>query len=314
MIPNRWYPVLESAKLGKRPATVARFDASYVLWRDADGIAHMFGAHCPHRGAHLGQGKVIDGALACPWHGFQFDADGCCRAAPCEGQDGRIPAQLRTHPLPVREAHGLIWAWRGDEREHYPEIAFFDDVTLEPARSAEASYVLPYHYTRMVETNLDIHHTPFVHGSVFPGLGHEVHDYSAHLEGDRIKTRGVFAFRWSKKGLAFRADAILPNLGMIELSDKLRLLVAATPVDATHSWVWFRYYQDYSNLPGIRWLIAWLSVQSELRVVQKQDWRVFSKMTPGTVDDVDYHLVHADLGIALYLKRRRELLQEGAVG
>lgn len=108
--------------------------------------------------------------------------------------------------------------------------------------------------------------------------------------------------------MAFRADAILPNLGMIELTDKLRLLVASTPMDDGHTWLWFRYYQDYSNLPGVRRAISWLAVQSELRIVQKQDRRIFSGFAPETIDDVDYPMVQADLGIVLYRKRRRELL------
>jgi len=309
MIPNRWYPILETTRLGTRPRAITRFSQPLVLWRGPDRGPHLFPAHCPHRGADFGQGRVIEDTLQCPWHGFRFDAHGHCIEAPCEGACGKIPHGLRTEPIPVREAHGLVWAWQGEMRDHYPEIPFFDDVTLDLTHSSEASLELPYHYTRMVETNLDIHHTPFVHGNVIPGLGAAVADYHARIDGDRIYTSGRFAHRWSKQGMAFRADALLPNLGLIELSDKLRIVIAATPVDAHHSWVWFRYYQDYSNLPGIRRFISWIAVQSELRVVQKQDWRIFSRMTPGTVDDVDYHLVRADLGIALYLKRRRELLQ-----
>ena len=308
MIPNRWYPILESAALQSRPVALTRLSRALVAWRDGDAKAHVFPAHCPHRRAHFAQGRVVDGTLQCPWHAFRFEAGGRCVAAPCEGPSGHIPSGLRVEPLPVREQFGLLWTWYGEERSQYPDIAFFDDVELVPERSAEASYVLPYHYTRMVETNLDIHHTPIVHGNVIPGLADELLDYEARLEGDRIRTQGRLARRGRRSGLPFRADAIMPNLAMIELTAKLRLVVAATPVDATHSWVWFRYYQDYTNLPVLRWLLAWLAVQSELRVVQKQDWRVFSRMASGTVDEVDYHLVRADLGIALYLKRRRELL------
>lgn len=28
---------------------------------------------CPHWGGPLGQGRVEDGKLVCPWHGWQFD-------------------------------------------------------------------------------------------------------------------------------------------------------------------------------------------------------------------------------------------------
>lgn len=308
MIPNRWYPILESAALRTKPIALSRLSQRLVAWRDATGTPHLFPAYCPHRCANFAQGRVVGDTLECPWHAFRFDATGECVAAPCEGTSGRIPSNLRAEPLVLRERHGLLWTWYGEQRSDYPDIPFFDDVELASERSAEASYVLPYHYTRMVETNLDIHHTPILHGSVIPGLANELEDYEAHIDGDRIYTSGSMARRGESNPLPFRADAIMPNLGMIELTGKLRLLVCATPVDATHSWVWFRYYQDYTGIPGLRWLLSWLAVQSELRVVQKQDWRVFSEMVGGSVDDVDYHLVHADLGIALYFKRRRELL------
>ena len=173
--------------------------------------------------------------------------------------------------------------------------------------------MLPYHYTRMVETNLDIHHTPFVHGTVIPGLADELESYEARLDGDRIFTSGVLARRGHRAGMPFRADALLPNLGLIELtancgwSSRRRrstMHVRGSGSATTRTTRGCRAAQA----------VAWLAVQSELRVVQKQDWRVFSKMRPGTIDDVDYHLVRADLGIALYLKRRRELLDSTANG
>ncbi len=308
MLENFWYPILEAQQLRQKPRTVRRLGRSWTLWRDAKNSPVAFPSFCPHRGADLGQGKISAGQLTCPWHGFGFAADGTCLQTPCMGPDAKIPQALHIQPATVRSAHGLIWMWHGERKAHYPDIPFFDDITLEESRSSEASYVLPHHYTRMVETNLDIHHTPFVHKWSVPGLGAMLKDFDARLEGNRIRTTGRLCQPKKNAGMAFRADLILPNLGMIELSDKLHLLVAATPIDDSHSWLWFRYYQDYSNLPGVRRALAWIAVQSELRIVQKQDWRIFSGFAPGTIDDVDYHLVQADLGIALYRKRRREIL------
>ena len=49
-------------------------------------------------------------------------------------------------------------------------------------------------------------------------------------------------------------------------------------------------------------------MKSELRVVQKQDWRIFAGMTPGTIDEYDYAFVHSDKAIALYRKLRAKEL------
>jgi phenylpropionate dioxygenase-like ring-hydroxylating dioxygenase large terminal subunit len=311
MLENRWYAVLESDALKRKPIGIKRMGHELVLWRDAGGAPRLLPAACPHRGASLAGGRIVDGELECPWHGFRFAGDGRCTLAPCEGPDATVPKALHLRARLVREAHGLVWMWWGEEREVYPEIPFFDD-RPDLGGSTQTSYILPYHYSRMVETNLDIHHTPFVHGNVIP-CGTRMLDFDAHVEGDRIFSRGrlVKEARLAKgddEGLPFRADLILPNLVLIELTPKLAILVCATPVDEGHSWLWFRYCQAYTKSAMLGKLITWISVQSELKIVQKQDWRIFAGMSSGTIDDFPYAFVHADKAIALYRKLRSEAL------
>jgi Domain of unknown function (DUF5914)/Rieske [2Fe-2S] domain len=52
-------------------------DHELVLWRsDADGPLLAASAVCPHMGAHLGEGRVVDGCLVCPWHGLALSGKG----------------------------------------------------------------------------------------------------------------------------------------------------------------------------------------------------------------------------------------------
>lgn len=313
MLRNHWYPVVEAAQLSKKPIKIKRFGSDFVLWRDADGEPRALPNACPHRGAALSDGRVRNGEIECPWHAFRFSGGGRCTAMPSEGPDARIPRAMHITPIPVREAHDLIFMWWGDEQESYPPTPYFDDVK-DLGGSTEASYILPYHYSRMVETNLDLHHTPFVHGNVFP-VGSRYMGFDAHCEGDRIYSSGTFvrekdALRGREDGKSFRADMIFPNLGMVELSPNLRLVACATPVDDQHSWMWFRYSQSYVGSALLGKIITWLSVQSEMRIVQKQDWRIFAGMTPGTIDDFPYAFVHSDKAIALYRKMRAQRLSE----
>jgi phenylpropionate dioxygenase-like ring-hydroxylating dioxygenase large terminal subunit len=312
MLADRWYPILESSKLRRRPVGVTRMGRRLVLWRDGSGRAVAMPATCPHRGAALDKGRVQNGELACPWHGFRFDGSGRCTLTPCEGTAAAIPRTLNVPVYALHEAHGLVWLWWGAPRREYPPVPFFTELTPDLRRTAQASYVLPYHYTRMMETNLDIHHTPFVHRRVIPGLGTRMEPYEAHIDGDRIYTSGALRHAGGQRAMPFRADALLPCLSFIELTPKLRLVAASTPVDEQHTWVWFRYYQDYTQLPGLQKLAAWIAVQLELRVVQAQDWRIFATLPGGTIDEAPHHFVHADLGIALYRRRRAEILATAA--
>ena len=65
-------------------------------------------AHCPHLGAHLGGdvgGTVSsEGFLRCPFHGFEFDAEGGCVKA---YHNSCKAARLATHPTRVK--FGLVW-------------------------------------------------------------------------------------------------------------------------------------------------------------------------------------------------------------
>ncbi len=312
MIPNRWYPILEASKLGKKPVGVKRLDRKLVLWRDGAGRAIAMPSTCPHRGGALEQGRVIDGELACPWHGFRFAPDGACTLMPCEGVDATPPRALALQAYRLQEQHGLIWLWHGDEREELPPVRFFDDVVGSEFRAtSQSSYVLPYHYSRMVETNLDLHHSPFVHRGFFPNKP-RVDPFEARIEDDRIYTEGTMRREDAETGFDFRVDCLLPNLGYIRLSPKLHIVIAATPIDDDHTWMWFRYYQDYTRLRTIGRFISWVAIQSEMRVVQRQDWRIFEGLPEGTIDDVPFHFVRADQGITLYRRRRRELLDAAA--
>lgn len=68
---------------------------------------------CPHRGAELSLGKVCDGAIACPFHGFRFDTQGNCIYTP-ETQ-GAIPKlQVKTYPTKV--VADMVWINVFDEQ------------------------------------------------------------------------------------------------------------------------------------------------------------------------------------------------------
>ena len=54
MIPNQWYPILESRQLrGKKPLGVTRLGEKLVLWREANGRIVCMPDRCPHRSAML---------------------------------------------------------------------------------------------------------------------------------------------------------------------------------------------------------------------------------------------------------------------
>lgn len=41
--------------------------------RVADSSIHAVSAVCRHQNGPLGEGRIVDGCITCPWHGFQYD-------------------------------------------------------------------------------------------------------------------------------------------------------------------------------------------------------------------------------------------------
>ena len=99
-----WHPVAHARELGRRPLAVTLMDRSLVLFRGGDGVAALED-RCPHRNAPLSAGRIAEGMIECPYHGWRFDGAGRCRLVPGSAE----PAERSAVALPVREEAGLIW-------------------------------------------------------------------------------------------------------------------------------------------------------------------------------------------------------------
>jgi phenylpropionate dioxygenase-like ring-hydroxylating dioxygenase large terminal subunit len=73
MIPSQWYVLMESKEVKDKPVGVTRMAEKLAFWRDGTGNLSCLPDKCPHRGVELSKGKVLNGHLQCPFHGFEYD-------------------------------------------------------------------------------------------------------------------------------------------------------------------------------------------------------------------------------------------------
>jgi nitrite reductase/ring-hydroxylating ferredoxin subunit len=134
-----WYVALPSSRVGGRPRALTLFGRQLVAWRDGAGRASVLPAHCPHLGASLALGKVVDGELRCVFHHWRFDATGACVHVP---RLEHLPSHLaQPRAYPVRERHGFLWVWYGSPEPQFP-------LPELPAQVQNPHYYRPFRFAQ----------------------------------------------------------------------------------------------------------------------------------------------------------------------
>jgi phenylpropionate dioxygenase-like ring-hydroxylating dioxygenase large terminal subunit len=77
-----------------------------VLFRGMSGTLTVADAYCPHLGAHLGGGDIQGDCIRCPFHHWQFSADGRCASMP---YGEHIPRHAQLQVWPVQEINGFVF-------------------------------------------------------------------------------------------------------------------------------------------------------------------------------------------------------------
>jgi len=321
MIPNQWYAVLDAKEIKKnKPVGVLRMSERLVFWRTAANEIVCMRDLCPHRGVALSTGKLVGEHIQCPFHGFEFAADGACMLIPANGRSGPIPKGMKAHTYPAREEHGFIWIWWGDAPELLPEIPFFEGLDASFSYSSIQDH-WKTHYSRAIENQLDVLHLPFVHrNSIGSGNQTIVDGPVTELENERIaiwysnrREDGRPARNPSELSRPNRPPLIqfiFPNLWQNRLGENFRLVIAFVPIDDENTKMYIRAYQNTVRLPLLKPIFNLFSNIGNY-YIQWQDRRVVENQRPKLSGlKIGEKLVPGDLPIILYRKRREALQTE----
>lgn len=298
-----WWVVATTADVpADRAITVTRFGRPLVLWR-VDGRVRAAWDGCPHRGATLAGARVRDGQLVCPFHSFAFDATGQCTAVPCDGPSASTRG-LHLRSLPCRDAHQLVWVWVAPTP---PAEALPWFIELDGAPGADFAVEFAAPWDRVVETMLDYAHLPTVHAS---SIGRSL-DMVMQVEMSRTET-GMKV--WKAPATADSGDFCweAPASWLLRLGPKVVNAAFFVPIDATRTWVVFRFVQRWVTQPHLAAAIGWVANLFNRRVV-REDRAVIEGMarTLAVLPQTD-RLVAADAPIAHFRRVRGAWLREAA--
>ena len=254
-IPYGWFFVSYSDELAigdVRP--LHYFGRDLVIFRNEEGAAGLLDAYCPHLGAHMGHGGVVDGdKLRCPFHHWGFRPDGFCTSIPYARV---MPPITKREPVarsyPVVEKNGVVWAWY-----HPAGVAPMFDV-IDHASFTEAGWAKPVRRSwtfasnpqEIAENGVDLAHFEFVHKMEAVPEGktsYEGHVRRSEAAGERLITLPDGSTKVVPSSVHTIQNGAGQKFTQLKGIVTLSLMVLATPVEADQ--VELRFCFTYPETP-----------------------------------------------------------------
>jgi phenylpropionate dioxygenase-like ring-hydroxylating dioxygenase large terminal subunit len=168
---NFWYIVAESHELKSNQVISRSLLGEWLaIFRDNQGKVSCLQDKCLHRTAQLSRGKVVDGNLQCPYHGWTYAPTGEVVHIPSMGPNYKQGTKCN-------KTYEVL------EQENYIYVRLVGGVDTKP-------FAMPCHgqknyttirlqnlfrnnVTNCAENFVDIPHTTFVHPKIFRDAKHE---------------------------------------------------------------------------------------------------------------------------------------------
>lgn len=191
-----WYPVCLARDLpAGKPLGRDMLGTRLVAWRDDAGQPVVTNAWCPHLGADLAGGEIVEGRLRCPYHHWSFDGSGACVHI---AAGDKIPAAARLFRYPAAEAWGIVWAFNGEQPDFgLPRIPDASEESI--AFDCWERAPTPFDTWIAVSNGVDFQHLRTLHGIPQAMLPEEIEveaggiEFQAGVQHGRITGTNVFA-------------------------------------------------------------------------------------------------------------------------
>jgi phenylpropionate dioxygenase-like ring-hydroxylating dioxygenase large terminal subunit len=245
LIRREWHIVARAADVAdNKPLGVKLLGEDVVLWRKGPEIVAWLDL-CIHRGARLSLGRVENGCLSCPYHGWTYDVSGQCVRIPAHPHQA-IPGRAKANTLFCTQEYGMVWvAFEKPEAgvPAFPEWGRPDYRTL-----VRGPFRVMAQGPRIIENFLDLAHLAFVHPGI---LGDEnraeigrynVTSTADGVEADEIdiwQPDGVGTGQGGMAKYVYRVTRPLSAYLEKWVGDvHLTLMLAVAPVDEVSSTAW----------------------------------------------------------------------------
>lgn len=263
-----WQPAALTEELhGERPVVaVTLMNEELVLFTDEQGNLGLLGRYCPHRGVDLCFGRLEDGGLRCPLHGWLFDVEGACLETPAEPESSTFHERIRHRSYPVLERNGIVWAYLGEGDS--PPLPDFDCLIAPRSQVFAFKGMWNCNWLQSHEVGIDPSHAAFLHRF----LDDDSEEYGQQFR-DLVADTGVTTVKLMREASAptivadptpfgFRmrttrnyrgefthvriSNCIFPNAITIAMSREMSITQWHVPIDDTSSY-WYSMFVSFGE-------------------------------------------------------------------
>ena len=317
---DRWYALCPASFVKEKPVSLNRLGTHLAVWRGTDGKVHALEDRCPHRGAKLSQGTILNDTLKCPYHGVEVRCDGVATSVPAS-PGCKLEGTRATFNYPVMEVADILFVYNASKPIDTPP-----PFTLPPELGDDAQYsrFLCYvewkcDYRYVLDNVMDPMHGTFLHKqshSMFQGGTQMKFGIEATETGFLFAKEGQrnVNFDWSEfadtGGQWARLEIPYPKTG--GPGGGFIIIGMVTPISPELCGVYF--WRVRKVAPGWQrdtWRFLYRDrLEARHWHVLEQDRVLLEDLAPNANDPKHEHLYDHDMGVVRLRRVMRSLAQE----
>ena len=332
-----WQPIGAAVDLeSKWTKRVRLLGEDLVIFKDRKGRLGLIAEQCPHRRASFAHGIPTENGIRCPYHGWEYNAQGKCIHQPNEQDKCAFRDKVSTDAYPVQEMGGMLFAYMGPQPQ--PLLPRWDGFVAQNTIRIMGRTILPINWLQIMENSLDPVHTEWLHGHHYEFLkeqeGIKVAISTRHLKIDFKEfeygmTKHRLLEGHSEDGDDWKVGhpIVFPNMLAVGNGDEKSRYYSfqmRVPVDDTHTMhLWFNAYVPPQGVTVPKHLlekvhtyeVPFMDDKGEYIVDNVDGQDMMAWISQGAIADRSLeNLGSTDKGIVMYrrmLKREMQKVQAG---